>query len=203
MPISSVFGRIFIPQREIEAPTVALLQAWFPDFIHEIEHQLELSRGTVQIPKPENYTSRNKFDAMPGEMLPKVVVISPGIVGTPQHKGNGQITATWRLGIGVAHARPTEEEAKLHCDIYGAAVRDIMLKKGGGALHGRVHWLDEQYTDLPIGDQLQQYRAAAIWFSIDIENVATKRGGPATPNSEPYVYPLVQDVDITLQKEAI
>lgn len=198
-----VFGNIFIPQQELEAPTVALLQTWFPTFLRQIEIQLNLELDSIKVPLKRNYTSRNKFDALAGEDTPKVVVVSPGIIGTPLMSGNRQIRATWRIGIGVACVAPDEETAKLHGDIYGAAVREIMLKKGGGALGGHVHWLDEQYTDLPISNQLQQYRAAAIWFSADIENVATKRGGPDVPDSDPYAYHTADTVDVELKKEPI
>lgn len=198
----SVFGNIFVPQSRLEAPTVALLQLWFPTFIKKIETDLELEIGSIEIPLERNYTSRNKFDALAGEDTPRVVVVSPGLIGTPLMSGNGQIRATWRLGIGVATVATDEETAKLQGDIYGAAVREIMLKYGGGALHGHIHWLDEQYTDLPISEQLNQYRAAAIWFAVDIENVATKRGGPTVPDADPYTNHIVDTVDIDLQKES-
>lgn len=198
-----VFDNIFIPQQQLEAPTVALLQKWFSTFLRQIETQLNLTQDSIKVPLAKNYTSRNKFDALAGEDTPKVVVVSPGIIGSPMMSGNRQIRATWRLGIGVACVATTEELAKLHGDIYGAAVREIMLKKGGGALGGHIHWLDEQYTDLPISQQLQQYRAAAIWFSVDIENVATKRGGPDIPDADPYEYHTADVVDIELDKEPI
>lgn len=198
-----VFSDIFIPQQQLEAPTVALLQTWFPTFLKRIEIQLSLEIGSIKPPAAKNYTSRNKFDALAGEDTPKVVVVSPGIIGTPLMSGNRQIRATWRLGIGVACVATTEETAKLHGDIYGAAVREIMLKKGGGALGGHIHWLDEQYTDLPISEQLNQFRAAAIWFSVDIENVATKRGGPDVPDADPYAYHTADTIDIDLNKEPI
>lgn len=198
-----VFRRIFVAQSAIEEPIKLLLQQYYPSFIKEIESQQSLPIGKISPPLERNYTSRNKFDALAGDDIPKVVVISPGLIGTPKMSGNGQIRATWRLGIGVATAATDEETAKLHCDIYGAAARDIMLKLGGGVLNGHVEWLDEQYVDLPISDQVMQYRAASIWFSVDIENVATKRGGPELPNAEPYGYHRADSVTIVKIKEPI
>lgn len=203
MPSVDVFHKIFVVQREIEQPTRELLQLWFPTFLKQIESQLSLPVGQIEAPKPENYTSRNAYEELPGSELPKVVVISPGLIGTPLMSGNGQFRATWRLGIAVATTATDEETAKLHCDIYGAVVREIMLKRGGKALGAKVNWVDEQYADLPLGDVVQRYRAASQWFAVDVENVATKRGGPDTPNQEPYDYHTAQTVNVTKTKEPV
>lgn len=202
MSSQAVFGTIFVA-RDIEHITEALLQLWFPTYLKEIEDQHGITVGTVLAPNPKNYTRRNEYSDLPGEELPKVVIISPGLIGTPIMGGNGQFRAIWRLGIAVATAAETEELAKFYCDVYGAAVREIMLKHGGGALSARVNWIDEQYSGIPLGNNLQRYRAAALWFGIDVENVATKRGGPTVPDQDPYTYHTANTVVVTKIKEPV
>ena len=202
MPSIDIFKSIFVTQT-IEQDTLELIQYWLPTYLREVESQLGLPINSIAVPKPENYTSRNTYEDLPGEELPKVIVISPGLIQAPLKSGTGQYRATWRLGVGVATARPTEEEAKLHCDIYGAAVRTIMLQKGGGALGGQVHWVDEQYAGIPLGNAIRRYRAASLWFGVDLENVATQRGGPDAPNAEPYEYHTADEVIVDLVKEPI
>lgn len=180
---------------------MVLLQKWYPDFLNEIEDQLGLDIGSIKVPDPRNYVTRNTFDDTLGQDVPRIVVISPGIVGTPIQYGYGQIRATWRIGVGIATADKDEAIARMNAEIYGAAAREIMLKYGGEALGGKVHWLDEQYVPMPIQDQIAQYVAASLWFTVDLENVANRRGGPTEPNQAPYSYGTADIVDITLTKE--
>lgn len=197
----AVFTPIFISQ-ELENTTKLLLQEWFPTFIVETCDQHNIDPADIKIPEARNYSSRSKYDdTLPGEAFPRVVVISPGIMGAPKMDGGRQYRAIWRLGIGVATVATSEETAKLHGDIYAAAAREIMIKYGGGALNGNIVWLDEQYADLPGSDTIQQARAVALWFSVDINNVASKRGGPTIPDAAPYTPHIAQTVSVQLAKE--
>lgn len=195
-----VFGNIFVPAT-IERATKELLITWYPTFIKQI--CTELGEDIIKAPSESAYTARNKYEELQVEELPKVVIIAPGIIGSPKMGGDRIISATWRIGVGVATAATDEETAKLHCDILGSAAREVMIKKGGGALGGSIHFLDEQYVDLPISNQLATFRAASLSFSVDIRNVSTKRGGPMVPDADPYSYPLVETVIIDKEKEGI
>lgn len=194
--MSNVFGRIYVPT-SLTTSVTTTLQKWFPTFLKEVESQLGLPVG--QLVPPRNYTSRNKYDALPGEELPKVVVICPGLIGQPLKSGR-VYRAIWRLGVGVAIAADSEEDADLFSKIYGAAARDIILKKQGEYGANNVEWIDEAYDDLPLRDQIHQYRAAALWFAVDVENVATQKPGPDTPDSEPYTYHTADQVIIDKEK---
>src|SRR5665213_1156903 len=191
MPINSVFSRIFVPQ-VLESDTEDILQEWFPTYIQEVESQVGLTMGTV-VP-PVNYTSRNKYDALKGEELPKCVVKSPGLVGVPTKDGQGKYRATWRLGIGLATVAPDEATAQLNAQILGMAAVAIMLQEGGSL--GYVSWVDWQSSDLPIQDQLKQYRAISAWFTINVQNVVTHKPGPAIPNAEPYSNSIADTVSV-------
>lgn len=199
---NTVFSRILVVN-ELESKAMTCLDTWFSTYLRQLELDNALESDSIRTPDRKYFTNRNNFDAIPGEELPKVVVVSPGLLSRPVRDNRGQYRAVWRLGVGVACAAETEEEAKFHCDIYGAAVRAIMLHQGGKALEAKIEWLDESYVDLPIPDQIQMYRAAAVWFSVDVENVVTKRGGPLVPNEAPYAYGKANTVTVTLVKEPI
>lgn len=199
--ISPVFSRM-LSGAQIEAHAMKSLKQWFPTYLREFERQADIKSGSMMIPR--NYDDRNTFDMESGEQLPKVVVIAPGIVGTPSKDGSGQYTATWRLGVGIAIAGNTEEHANKLVKGYGAVIRAIMLQNSGmGEIGGiDIRWTDESYDDIDLPNQTRLLKAASLYFDIDFTNVVTRRGGPTVPDQAPdsYDYGEVELVDIELQK---
>lgn len=186
MTVSPQFEEIFVPA-VLEQAALDTLNLWFPTYLTEIARQLGIS--AVGIPSPVNYSNRNSFDMDAGEALPKCVVISPGLVGTPTKDGAGYYYATWSLGAGVVMSAKDETEANLLSKIYGAAIRAIILQKRLGLTNtGNVVWIGESYDDLPISNQLFQARAASVYFAIDVDGVVKARGGPDVPNRPPANY---------------
>jgi hypothetical protein len=180
----SVFGNITVAS-DVEYAVRDLLQKWFPTYLREVERQTGWEGE--ELPSPRNYTNRNEFDALPGEELPKVVVISPGLLEEPTHpEGGGYYRAVWHLGIGVATAAQTEEEADRKVKMYGAAARAILVQNQSvdGFAIG-VHWEEEKYDDLPIEDQHANYKAANIFFGIEVENAVNRWMGPDRPDESP------------------
>lgn len=193
-----VFGDVLVAS-QIEEAGIATLVKWMPTYIREIERQLGLEVGNI--PYPEHFSNRNSFDYLPGEKYPKVVVISPGLDGEPLANGNGQYAARWRLGVGAVIAATDEVVANLWSKVYGAAIREIFINKQSlGGLARAISWVDEEYPDLPISQQNQLFKAAAVYFQVDCQNVATKWGGPEMPDSEPYAYGIAETVIIDLEK---
>lgn len=205
--MADVFGNIFVASK-LEDAVKSILQAWFPTYLKEIEYQLSMPVGVL--PAPRDYTARTDIDGLPGEIMPRCTVISPGIMGRPIKDGNGVYRATWGLGVGVAVAHADENLARLHSHIYGAAARAILVQpRNGLGLGGAVNsieWLDENYDKLPIADLVQQYWAAAEYFAIEIHDLVTKHRGPTAPDIVPGTpYGIVGDgkIIIDLQKEDI
>lgn len=177
--MSSIFGEFFLPSTLV-VQSKKLLERWFPEYLEEIEDKLGLPSDTLAIPK--NYTQRNEFTSLAGEELPKCVVLSPGIAGPPQKDGRGVYRGTWRLGIGVAVAAPTEEEADTLAQIYGACVRVIFVNHPSiNGVASNTVYVDENYNELPITGQNQQFRSASVWFAVEIDNVAKRSAGPQDP----------------------
>jgi hypothetical protein len=167
-----------------------------------ISRKLEISRNSL--PTPQNYTSRNTFDGEPGEQIPKVVVIAPGLLGQPQQYGAGQYRAIWRLGIGIATAAKDEESANMLVKAYGAATRMILLQKQNLGYPpdlniAEIVWVEESYADIPIPNKIQLYKAASLFFAVDVENVVSKWKGPDSPiTGVPTPWSTVETVDIEL-----
>lgn len=179
--MSNLFGDIFTPGILVQA-SANLLEKWFPLYLTELEDRLSLRDGELKV--PTNYAQRNTFSSLDGEELPKCVILVPGLSGPPQKSGGKIYRAPWRLGIGVAIAAPTEEEALFLSQVYGAAVRAIFVHHP--SINGTVSnliWTDESYDDLPVGGTNQQFRAASVWFSVDVDNVVNKMQGPPDPVS--------------------
>lgn len=198
MAISSQFRTIYSADI-LEAEVVALLQLWFPTYLREMERQHDLQPNSIKT--PITYTTRRIFDALPGEELPKCVVVSPGLAGKPEKRGGGSYDCLWRLGVGVAFSWVTEEEANTLVKNYAAASRAIMLQQ----LPHIITWEDESYDDLPITDKLVQYKAASNFFTILVQNVVSKTGGPTEPDLLPddYDHAIVETVVIDLQKQEV
>jgi hypothetical protein len=200
MPASNVFSNMLVGS-QLEEAAIKQMVTWIPTYLRELESRLGIEINSV--PRPEHFSNRNSFDYQPGEKYPKVVAITPGLSGAPVADGAGMYRATWRLGVGVVLASTDEVQANLWVKVYGAAIRQIFLDKPSlGGLAAATRWEDEEYPDLPIANQNQLFKAAAVYFTVDCNNVATKWSGPDNPDEDPYNYGEVQSVFIDLVKVA-
>lgn len=206
--VADVFGPM-VSASVVEEAVIMTLKKWFPTYLAEEARQLAISPNLL--PQPQNYTNRNSFDAEKGEQIPKVVVLTPGLAGPPRRDGYGIYSASWRVGVGVATAAKDEELANKMVKAYGAAGREIVLDKvrreaadNTGITITGVEWLEENYEDLPLPSQLMLYKAAGIFFAIDVANVASRGGGPDQPmTTAPPDFGQVETVFIDLEQEVI
>lgn len=201
--MTSTFGDIFVAsQIVVDAQTT--LKKWFSSYLREIERRLELEPNSVQ--DPITYNSRNTTELLPGEQLPKCVVISPGLFNRPAADGAGKYRAVWRLAVGIAFSDEDEETARLKVDCYAAAARAIILNKLRKETNLNtitIEWMDESYEDLNVPGGIKQLKAAVVHFIVDIGNVASKRGGPDEPTDESSTLGQVVKTVITFKKEPI
>jgi len=198
--ISSVFGRI-LSAAQIEDSAIATLKYWFPTYLAEQERQNGMRLGTL--PAPTNYINRNSFDTLEGEPLPKVVVISEGLANAPTKTGRGVYRALWRLGVGVATAAKDEQMANAMVKGYGAAVRGIITQNqalDASLSIAEITWVDERYDDLPIANQIMLFKAAQLYFTVDVEDVVSRWKGPDSPTAQPVDYGQVEEVFVELDK---
>jgi hypothetical protein len=167
---------------QIEDAVMATLRYWFPTYLAEEERQVGMRQN--MLPAPQNYINRNSFDVLEGEQLPKVVVISEGLAQAPVKTGAGVYRGLWRLGVGVATGAKDEETSNRMVKAYGAAVRGILCQNqelDSSISVCEITWVDERYDDLPLSNQLMLFKAAAISFLIDVQDIVNRRGGPDTP----------------------
>ena len=208
MSESSVFGNFF-SGHQLEEAVTNTLQKWYPTYLKEAERQYGFQPQTLKIPPLDAYTTRNTFEFLSSEDFPKVVVISPGTVGTSVLTGSKTYRAIWRLGVGIALAADTEEFANQQARATGAATRALILQKSSldGSIKGIVDVSSdgESYDDIPVqGTKLQLFKSVAMYFMFDIENIVRKYGGPSQPDLDPNrQWPIAETVDVELEKEAI
>jgi hypothetical protein len=182
----------------IEDAVIVVMQTWFPTYLAEQERQTGMRAGSL--PPPENYINRNSFETLEGEQMPKIVVMAEGLSGTPGANGSHVYRATWNVGVGVATAAKTEEVCNRMVKAYGAAVRALVLNKMGtqniiGVAN--VNWTQERYPSITIPSPIQLFKAANISFTMDVEDVVHKYGGPPVPSrAVPPPWPEVETVDI-------
>jgi len=190
-----LFADIFVAS-DIETAVETTLRKWFPQYLTALEVKRSLPAGELKV--PTNYTQRNSFDGTPGEKLPKVVVISPGMRGSPTMDGSKQYRGTWGVGVGIGVVGSSEDEASDRAKIYGAIARAILIHHPSlGGIAEDTRLVDEQYPDIPIPSQSSHYRAANILLEVDVNVIVRKYGGPKDP---PDAYGEVDLVDIEVER---
>lgn len=203
MPASH-FGHIVVPM-VLEKSTIALLQELFPMYLREVERQVEWDGP--QLPAPRNYARRNAMDFEPGESIPKVVVIAPGLYAEPEitndAKGDSYYKATWQLGVGVATANQDEQTAIDMSYMYAAAARGIMIHNQdlGREDVCYISWLDENYDDLEIDNQLGMFRSAVGIFGVEVETAVSRFHRPPLITEAEQVVEDVEKVITTINDE--
>jgi hypothetical protein len=207
--IQSIFEPIFDGHILAES-VIATLKLWMPTYLQEIELQRGTERGAIPVPRV--YTTRNEFTTFPEDIIPLVIVISPGLEpGSLKHNGEGKYRAWWGIGVGVLAAANTEANSDRIAKIYGAAVRAILLQNqelDEQWEYSGVEPIDESYTDVPDPEQEKTMRSARLVFRVGVEQVVSKWAGPphpvppdpvTQPGSE---WPPVEETDVeVLRKE--
>lgn len=210
MPASTQFGDFFSAS-QLEEAVITTLELWMNTYLREAERQFGLAANSIK--NPVKYSNRRQFTAIKGEALPRVVVISPGLMGAPQKNGQSY-SAVWRVGVGVACAAQDEVTANMLAKTYGLAARSIVLQKRGLGTDGEnppyirgISWLDESYDDLPIDHQTLLYKSAAVWFGIEVDGVVTNITGPDVPDQPDYPsfgqVPDIEHIFIVVENEGL
>lgn len=189
------FGDFFLPS-DLIGNANALLQKWFPPYLAKLEKRTGLPAGSLKI--PTNYSDRTSIDTIPGEALPKVIVLSPGVAHPPTKSGRGIYRGTWRLGVGVTIVGETELEAYVLSTLYGVAIRLIFVHHPSilGSVQN-LNYVDESYDAIPTAAENQRYRGAAVWFEVDIDNVVQIARGPQDPAIG---YGIAEKVEVQVDK---
>jgi hypothetical protein len=140
------------------------------------------------------------------------MTICIGLSSRPRKNGEGGYMADFSVGVAAIVSAKDWDSTLSLAKQYAAASRAVMVQKPscGGFACG-VEWLDESYDDIPAADN-RTLAAGMSMFVVSVDNVINRQGGPRTwpfpdppdPGSQPGSHwPLVETVDVDVEKEAI
>lgn len=198
----SIIGPM-ITGKEVEERIAAVLLEWLPTYIHEVEDQEGITRGSI--PAPTTFTRTNDFRSLPDDPKPTLLIVSPGLYGPPVREAE-EYSAKWRVTVGVIANTPAgRDDVRNLAQYYIAAIRTLMIQKQGEFCEG-VEWLDEGYQDIGTLNE-RSHSAARVLFAVEVTGVSLRPGGPPAPDpaaDSPHAdWPQATVVDTTITEEAI
>lgn len=202
--MTSIFGNI-TPATYLENEVASIIKLWIATYLQEVEIQEGRTRGALQTPK--SYSTKATMESLADDQLPCCVILSPGLVDAPYKDGEGNYYAHWQIGVGVIVSARDEVNTQAVAKLYGAAIRALLLQKGSHDDITDVQWLDESYDDLQIDDE-RTLGVAIVEFSVQVESVVNRYGGPADPippdpDEQPgSVWPIFESADVEVRKES-
>jgi hypothetical protein len=112
------------------------------------------------------------------------------------------------MGVGVAIGASDEELAKQMVDLYGAAVRGIMLQHQSLDTDEvtciEVEWIDENNDDIAsLPNQVMLYKGVSSLFVLHIEGVTSRWAGPAIPDESAQIYGEVDQTNIVINDDVL
>lgn len=206
---NEIYGHV-IDRDEFEMHVIGFIQEWMNTYMAVLERQKSIVPGKLL--RPRSYTQVNKFERWTQDQLPAVIVVSPGITGTPKKTGTNVYRAKFTLGVGIVIALATQEQNRKMIGTYAAAIRKMFLDKPslGGFAMG-TEWVGENFEDLP-DDSRRSIAYGSVLFVVEVDGVAVGRTGPPTadpppidPLPDPGNWPQVTDVTagVTIIKEPL
>lgn len=163
---------------QLEEHVCDTLKLWFPTYTREFEIQRELTRDTI--PQPRSWIVTETIDREGQDQLPSVVVVSPGLNGSPpMMDGEGSFRATWTVGVGTFVSASTRDATKRLVRQYAAIIRAIMLQRQDlGDFADHVRWLDESYDDDFRFTDRETISVGQVIFDVEVDQVISRYEGP-------------------------
>lgn len=187
----SSFNRWTAP-RHIEKAIIDHLSKWVMEYFAEAERQFGLEPRTLPVPEAGQFTTvREQFEKWPEDQTPAVLVIAPGLAGTPRMEADRSLTAPVAIGVATIVGAPGWEPgvATEAAQIMGVALRELMLQLPPDGLDvDGVELRDERYGDVP-ADNERTMGSARIVMVYWVRNWAIRKGGPkdrVNPRANPY-----------------
>lgn len=175
----TIFGRI-VGGGDVEQWCLACVRKWFGTYLSEKERQDELLAGYTQ--RPRAYLAVSSLEKWPEDQLPCVLIVSTGLAESPQMGGEGQYMARWAMDLACICSAKTEADSRAMAHRYIAALHTLFLQRPSldGNANG-IAWLGETYASLPYEDT-RSLAAGYAQFVVQVENIASARAGPVTPD---------------------
>lgn len=198
-----VFGPIILGS-DVEQWCIDHCQRWLSTYMSEAERQHGIPALTLA--RPRSYTRSMLFDAWAEDQLPRLIIVSPGVVPPPTRHADGY-TARWAIGLAVHFSAATALAARDGAQLMTGAARELFKDKpslGGYAL--AADWADERYDDLPFDDS-RSHSSGQAHFVLEVDHVGDAYGGPATPDTpsdDPWTpWPQVDTADVQLENHPV
>lgn len=184
---------ILITDDMVEDAVKATLQRWVPTYMSELERQLALDVPYYKRPVASSYLVRSDFDKWPEEMLPAVVVVSPGIDDDPPKDGNRRYRASFQIGVACVVSSINQEESRRAAYRMGAVIRAVLIQKQSldKALTERVRgvtWHGSRNNELRPEDQRSIWANRQL-FTVEVGDVLGGAAGPTAPEPDPQTPP--------------
>lgn len=201
----TIFGRM-LTAHDVEQWVLTFLRRWSGTYIAEAERQHGYTAGDLQ--RVRGWGVTPSFDKWPEDQLPAVLVVSPGLIPPPVRAGDGVWRATWRIEIGCICSARTREKSHELAALYVQAHTDAIVQHPSLEGHAAgVDWLDLTLNQLDFDDTRSLYAGTSV-FAVEVDNVVTDFGGPATPNdplepeTDPWpLWPTVETVDVDVEHD--
>ena len=200
----SIFGPI-VDGDLVETWVTNTLKLWWRTYAREFEIQRGLTQDAL--PDPRSWIVVEEVEREGVDQLPAVVIVSPGLNGDePLQHNDGNMMATWSVGLGVFVSAATRPATKKLVRQYVGILRTILLQKQSlGNKANAVIWRDESYDDnFNFTDELTISAGQAI-FDVAVDAVANRFSGPVglpnedtQPGSE---WHTAETVEVDVEKE--
>lgn len=163
------------PSRAVEAH----LKTWMNAYLLAFEDLYDLDPYTYA--RPQSWLKVNLLEGLPGEdMSPTVVIVSRGANGAPTRQ-SGQYDIMMDIGIAVVTTSFEGDGAREVAGALGTAIVLPMLHKSNiGERMNVISWDDVRLDDLA-GEESKSRAILRLEFTVAVEQVFKRTGGPTTP----------------------
>lgn len=206
----SIFNDI-VSDDQVEDAVIATLRRWLPTYMSEVERQRGVEPGFYARPTEGSFVVRTDFDKWPEEMLPLVIVISPGVDDDPARSGAGEYRGTFAIAVTCVVSSTDQTSTRRYAMRMGAAIRAALIQHQSldQALEGKiggVDWVGTRNNELPPEDDRSIWACRQL-FAVQVNSILSRPAGPKTPEppDEPIPdWPTVEPgkTSVTLKKEA-
>lgn len=163
------------PSRAVEEH----LKTWMNAYLLAFEDLYDLDPYTYA--RPQSWLKVNLLEGLPGEDIsPTVVIVSRGANGAPRRQ-SGQYDIMMDIGIAVVTTSFEGDGAREIAGALGTAIVLPMLHKSNISDRMKViSWDDVRLDDLA-GERAGTRAILRLEFTVAVEQVFKRTGGPATP----------------------
>jgi len=173
----SQFGPL-ISASQVEAAVLDTLQTWMHTYLGNTERVVGRPVESMIRPRSYSKTAGNPL-AIQDRELPRVVVMSPGLVEEPE-EGGETLTLTWAVTVWMFAKGIDENDTQDLCRDNAATIR-LLLSHKTPDLVDYVHLLDENYDAVPPNRE-NTLAGCELVFALRVPEAADYGTGPSDPD---------------------